>query len=129
MTIDLHVHSIFSDGSQSPTELVALREWVLLAVADTGSGMDAETLRHATEPFFTTKPAGKGTGLGLASARGLVESSNGALRLRSMLGQGTTVEVFLPRADTVPNPLHDDGAARPEVDPFVGQSGGVDGVG
>ena len=85
-----------------PPEVQTGRDHVLVSVSDTGAGMDAETLRRATEPFFTTKPAGKGTGLGLASAHGFAAQSSGALRIRSAVGTGTTVELFLPRADLLP---------------------------
>ncbi|MBI0539164.1 response regulator [Roseomonas sp. KE2513] len=71
-------------------------KYVLLSVADTGQGMDAATLARATEPFFTTKGVGKGTGLGLPMAQGLAAQSGGRLLLRSKLGQGTTVELWLP---------------------------------
>ncbi len=81
-----------------PPGLDPARGWVRLAVADTGAGMDAEVLRRATEPFFTTKPVGQGTGLGLASVHGFAAQSGGALRLSSEPGRGTLVEVFLPRA-------------------------------
>ena len=98
-----------------PAGLAANRGHVLIAVTDTGIGMDAETLRRAAEPFFTTKPPGKGTGLGLASAHGFAAQSGGALRLRSAPGEGTTVELFLPRADIlsgeVPDRAHDPGEA------------------
>ena len=73
-------------------------DYVLLAVSDTGSGMDGETLERATEPFFTTKPAGKGSGLGLPMVYGFVTQHGGALRLRSRLGKGTSVELWLPCA-------------------------------
>ncbi|WP_376096812.1 ATP-binding protein [Roseomonas sp. CCTCC AB2023176] len=72
--------------------------WVVLSVADGGTGMDAETLARATEPFFTTKEVGRGTGLGLSMVHGLCEQSGGALRLRSAPGRGTTAEMWLPRA-------------------------------
>ena len=81
-----------------PPELTAEHHHVLIAVADTGTGMDAATLQRATETFFTTKPRGQGTGLGLASVRTFVSQSAGALRLRSTVGKGTIVELFLPRA-------------------------------
>jgi CheY-like chemotaxis protein len=58
--------------------------------------MDAETLSHAAEPFFTTKGVGKGTGLGLSMVHGLAEQSGGKLRIASRPGQGTTVEMWLP---------------------------------
>ena len=67
-----------------------------LTVSDNGEGMDAETLRKATEPFFSTKGLGKGTGLGLSMIHGLANQMNGALRLKSELGQGTTAELWLP---------------------------------
>jgi CheY-like chemotaxis protein len=60
--------------------------------------MDAETLSRATEPFFTTKGVGKGTGLGLAMAQGFAEQSGGRLKVHSQLGAGTTVEIWLPAA-------------------------------
>ena len=70
--------------------------YVRLDVSDTGAGMDGDTLAHAAEPFFTTKPRGRGTGLGLPVARGFAEQSGGALRLTSAPGQGTTVQLWLP---------------------------------
>jgi signal transduction histidine kinase len=70
---------------------------VELAVTDTGTGMDAETLARATEAFFTTKPGG-GTGLGLSSIRGFVEGAGGTMQIRSAPGQGTTVTLWLPDA-------------------------------
>jgi PAS domain S-box-containing protein len=75
---------------------------VRLAVSDTGSGMDEATLARAIEPFFTTKGTGKGTGLGLSMVLGLIEQSNGRLAIDSKLGEGTTVEVWLPAAAEVP---------------------------
>jgi signal transduction histidine kinase/CheY-like chemotaxis protein len=72
--------------------------YVRLTVADTGEGMDAPTLARATEPFFTTKPLGRGTGLGLAMAQGFAEGSGGALRIASDPGRGTRVSLWLPIA-------------------------------
>jgi PAS domain S-box-containing protein len=73
-------------------------EYVCVHVTDEGEGMDAETVKRATEPFFTTKGVGKGTGLGLSMAYGLAEQSGGRLMLRSEPGNGTTVEIWLPVA-------------------------------
>jgi len=74
---------------------------VRLNVADTGEGMTEETLARAAEPFFTTKGAGKGTGLGLSMVHGLAAQSGGSLRIQSERGQGTTVELRLPAAESV----------------------------
>jgi signal transduction histidine kinase len=73
-------------------------DYVIVTVYDTGHGMDAATLARAIEPFFTTKPLDKGTGLGLSTAHTLISHAQGALRLMSTLGQGTTVQLWLPRA-------------------------------
>jgi PAS domain S-box-containing protein len=75
--------------------------YVRLRVTDTGAGMDAETLRRATEPFFSTKEFGKGTGLGLSMVQGLAMQLNGTLRLSSQPGRGTTAELWLPAAAAV----------------------------
>ncbi|WP_404710428.1 MHYT domain-containing protein [Sphingomonas sp. MMS24-J13] len=79
-------------------------DFVELAVSDTGIGMDAATLSRAMEPFFTTKPVGKGTGLGLAQIYGSVRQAGGAVRIESRLGEGTTVRVLLPCTDEMPAP-------------------------
>ncbi|MEY3730940.1 MAG: hypothetical protein RLZZ57_1696 [Pseudomonadota bacterium] len=70
--------------------------YIRITITDTGTGMDAETLRRASEPFFTTKGVGKGTGLGLSMAKGFAEQSGGALQIQSELGAGTTIAIWLP---------------------------------
>ena len=82
-------------------------EYVMISLTDNGIGMDEDTLRRAAEPFFTTKAAGGGTGLGLAVIEGLAAQSGGLLRLRSAEGTGTTVELILPKAPAARAPGDD----------------------
>jgi signal transduction histidine kinase len=79
-------------------EDLASGRYVAISVSDTGTGMDAATIRHAIDPFFTTKPADKGTGLGLSMVHGFAVQSGGALRLSSTVGVGTKAVIVLPLA-------------------------------
>ena len=104
--IDLgrHVCSKHTQGKSGP--------FVSLRVTDTGCGMSDEVKEHLFEPFFTTKPVGRGTGLGLATTFGIVEQAGGCIEVQSGPGQGTTLEIYLPRA-AEPGPTSTPTAAPP----------------
>jgi PAS domain S-box-containing protein len=72
------------------------REWIRISVSDNGCGIDAAHLERIFEPYFTTKPSGKGTGMGLAVVHGIVESHDGRIEVESTRGQGTSVRVYFP---------------------------------
>ena len=78
--------------------------YVLMAVSDTGCGMDAETQKHVFEPFFTTKGVGQGSGLGLPTVYGIVQQHGGHIGFESQTGQGTTFRIWLPRLEAAAVP-------------------------
>jgi PAS domain S-box-containing protein len=94
VTIAAELKTVLSGRSTLPSG-----EYVCLSVRDQGEGMDAETLANATTPFYTTKGVGKGTGLGLPMVHGLMAQSGGELVLKSVVGEGTTAELWLPVAN------------------------------
>ena len=87
--------------------------YVMLAITDTGIGMDEATRAHAFEPFFTTKGKGKGTGLGLATVYGIIDQSGGGVAMRTAPGRGTSIRIYLPVTTASPVP------ERPQVAPLA----------
>ena len=133
LNLAINARDAMPDGGQLEfaTEIATL-EWALqqdgdselppgryacVRISDTGVGMDSDTLRRACEPFFTTKALGRGTGLGLSAAYGIVRNHSGALRLSSTLGHGTTAEVLLPLATPAQSAV-DDPARAAGVSPL-----------
>jgi signal transduction histidine kinase len=87
-----------TDADNAPGGL-AVGDYVIVSVSDTGTGMSEATLVHAFEPFFTTKEAGRGSGLGLSMVQGFAAQSGGVVQIASSLGKGTTVELWLPQSE------------------------------
>lgn len=104
---------------------LAAGSYVRITVTDTGMGMDAATLARAAEPFFTTKETGKGTGLGLAMARGFAQQSNGGFAISSAPRQGTTVTLWMPVAPLSAGGAEPGTAKVPERDAAGLGAGGV----
>ncbi len=98
-TLRILAHNVTTgDTDDLPPGVAAGQDYVVFDVGDIGPGMPPDVLARATEPFFTTKARGQGTGLGLAMVRGFVHDSCGGMRIISAPGAGTVVELWLPRA-------------------------------
>ncbi|MBQ5946990.1 ATP-binding protein [Massilia sp. ST3] len=97
ITIRVDNHHELGEGANGPGPVPA-GEYVRIEIADTGTGMTPEVLAKACDPFYTTKPVDKGSGLGLPQAYGFATQSHGTLVLRSAVGAGTTASLYLPRA-------------------------------
>ena len=91
-----YIISARRDAVDNQREALSLGHYIRIAVADTGTGMSAETLSRAIEPFYSTKGIGQGTGLGLSMVHGLAAQLGGVLKVESAIDQGTTIELWLP---------------------------------
>jgi CheY-like chemotaxis protein len=98
--------------------LLAPGEYVRFRVSDTGHGMSRETVARMFDPFYTTKPVGQGTGLGLSMVYGIVKQHSGYVGARSVLGRGTTIEIFWPALAEPP-----EAERAPTDDPWSGTGG------
>jgi CheY-like chemotaxis protein len=98
-TVTIAIHNLPLTATDRPDPDLNAGPFVRISVADTGTGMDAETKSRIFDPFYTTKAPGKGTGLGLSTVFGIVSQSGGQVQVQTALGQGSTFQVDLPRVD------------------------------
>jgi signal transduction histidine kinase len=123
-SVTIRTANVELDGTEPGTEGFA-GAFVVISVADTGTGMTEQVRQRAFDPFFTTKGPGKGSGLGLSQVYGLVQQSGGTVCLASRPGEGTTVSIFLPRAGRPsawhPAPASDAASANGVTAPHEGR--------
>jgi signal transduction histidine kinase len=98
--LDIETANVVVTSDPTRPEQPQPGEYVMVAVSDTGTGMTPEVLARVFEPFFTTKEVGKGSGLGLPQVYGFVKQSGGGIRIDTVLGEGTSIKVYLPRVTT-----------------------------
>jgi signal transduction histidine kinase len=113
-TIEIETRNLQVSDAEAPAQApLTPGDYVVVEVHDTGVGMDEWTLNNAFEPFFSTKPSGQGTGLGLATVQGIIEQSGGHIRAESTPGEGSRFTVHLPRVEASLETT----VARPQPDP------------
>jgi len=115
-TISVHAQN---RTTKTASEDLTLGDYVVITVKDTGAGIPPDILAKVVEPFFTTKPVGKGTGLGLSTVYGFTKQSGGSLRISSVVGRGTAIELWLPRS--IEQPASD--VAEPDVEQILVDAG------
>lgn len=113
-TLTLEAHNTMLEEGENLSPEASPGPYVRISIRDTGTGMDEKTLERVFEPFFTTKEMGRGAGLGLASAYGIIKSHGGFIHVASKLGEGTAFDLYLPASGkkAEPAPVHQEASVR-----------------